>query len=688
MEIPRYNVEILSHCAEFEEKLCKTKQEHEYFINTGKVRSNNIISAEVLSSWIRCRNRGLDPRNILGTILPEIELDMRLKANSMLLDIVSPFLEAIADSIKGTGFRVDIYDSELYLLKEYGDPKLNQSYKHLQSKPGVSRSEVNIGTNAMNLSVLLERPVQLVGPEHYNVALHDYTCTAVPIKDPNGKIEAVINTAGYYWLMHRHTLGMMIALGKSIEYSLYQNRIRQEIEITNGFKEAIIESISDALIVVDNGGRIIAANRRVQELFETGGNIVGYPIELLCGVHNPFSEVLATAEPMVDREILLNVEGKNVRMLGTVRPIMPGELGLQGVIGTFKNMNTTRRMIKKFAGWKAHFTFNDLIGESSEFRQAVRLAKETARIQSNILLQGESGTGKELFAQAIHNGGRNSEGPFVAVNCAAIPSGLLESELFGYEGGAFTGAKKEGQPGKFELADCGTIFLDEINSLPLDMQAKLLRTLQNRTVMRLGGNEEMPINSRIISASNADLWQMVKRGEFREDLFYRINVITVSIPPLREREGDLELLVKYIAHRLSAQLSSDILIDNEAINLMKSYHWPGNVRELENVVERSYVLARTRGMDIITLKDVENYPGIQEITKTDVKMNVKLKNEFQNNLTGLKDLEKEAFQKALEATNGNIAQAAQALGVARNTFYRKIKSYGLGVEHLGKCPRM
>lgn len=656
-------------------KLDLVKHEWQSFISTGRLLSENVISAEVLSSWTRCRNRGLDPYGAPGGVLSEQMLAERIEQNRKLFEVATPFLQTIAENVEGTGFRVDLFDKDLYLLWCYGDQEvLKDSRQKSLARPGTNRSEITSGTNAINLAALLERPVQLIGAEHYKEALQHWTCSAVPIKDEDGKVIAVINAAGYYWLSHQHTLAMVTALGKSIEYNLLQRASRRELEKTNNFNKEIIESISDSLIVVNTDGRITMANKVAKKVMSIDGqDVTGYTAEGLWGCDNPFSAVLKTKQPIVDGEVSFVRGEKVIRLIGTIRPINRNEQELQGVIGTFKEISHTRGMIRNYVGWKAHFCFEDLLGESAEFRQAVRLARETAKIGSHVLIQGESGTGKELFSQAIHQASDNSDGPFVVVNCAAIPSGLLESELFGYEGGAFTGAKKNGQPGKFELADGGSIFLDEINSLPLEMQAKLLRALQNKTVVRVGGSEEIPITAKVIAASNTDLWQMVKRGEFREDLFYRVNVITINIPPLRQRGNDIELLIENIVAKKT--LLPKFTLAESALALMKRYEWPGNIRELENVLERGAVLAKARGSQRVEAEDIASYPGMNRSAAG------KSSEPFPRiGAAELKTVEKEAIQVALSLYKGNISAAAQHLGVARNTLYRKMKRFGIDYQ--------
>lgn len=656
-------------------KVEQLKSEWESFIYTGKLLSQDNISAEVFSSWQRCRNRHLDPYKVPNVRLSEEELSERVRKNRILIEVAAPFLQTIAENVEGSGFRVDLFDVDLYLLWHYGDRQvMEDSERRSLIKLGTCRSELSSGTNAINLAALLEKPVQLIGPEHYNTALQHWTCSAVPIKDENGKVIAVINAAGYYWLIHKHTLGMMTALAQSIEYCMLQKSISQELANVNSFKKEIIESITDAVIVVNSDSRIIMANGVANQFFGFDGrDITGYTIDSIWENGNPFTSVINTGQPVNDREMPFSRQGKTVRLIGTIRPISLDEKKSRNVIGTFKGINDTRGMIRNYVGWKAHFTFDNLVGDNAEFRQAIRLAKETAKMHSNILIQGESGTGKDLFAQAIHNDSSYADGPFVVINCAAIPNGLLESEFFGYEGGAFTGAKKGGQPGKFELAEGGTVFLDEINSLPLDMQAKILRTLQNKTVIRVGGNEEIPVRTRVIAASNTDLWQMVQRGEFREDLFYRINVITIHIPPLRERIDDLAMLIDHIM--MSRDMFPCLEINEDAMAMMRGYHWPGNIRELENVLERSTILVRTKEDKQLTAADILGYPGMQRnkvVTQPFIKNTI-----TRNNSGNLKNMEKDTIKSVLEKNNGNISQAAQLLGISRNTLYRKMKRYGL-----------
>lgn len=678
----RYN-QRFSDWRKVEDKISLVNNEWENFIKTGKA-NDKIVSPEIISSWTRCRDRGLDPYNIPYQFVSEEELNKRVKINERLIEVVNPILVTMKDHLKGSGFRISLLDQDLIILKRYGDPEM---ISKLESGPGTILDEETYGTNAANQAILLKKPVQIFASEHYRASSHNLTGMAVPLAGEDGKIMGVISALGYSWSMNTHTFGMIISLAKSIEYNYLQHSIRTKLETTNNYNKKIIESMSEALIVVDKDGVIALSNKIANSMLSPNSlTIVGSTAEHLWGARNPFSEVLNQGESIIDREITLNSGGRTVRLIGNIRPISYDGTCSQGIIGVLRGMNTTQRIIKNFAGWKANYQFQDLVGESPEMKKAIRLAKETSAIQSSILLLGESGTGKELFAQSIHNAGPWRDGPFVAINCAAIPYSLMESELFGYEGGAFTGAKKGGHPGKFELAESGTVFLDEINSMPLDMQAKILRVLQNKTIIRVGGSDEIPVNVRVISASNTDLWVMVRRGEFREDLLYRINVITIKIPPLRERKEDIEPTVRYIIRRMEERNGIKLCIEQATIDLLKQYNWPGNIRELENVLERGSVLSRARGSDTVTVEDLFDYRDIQEKkgdndTCPGPEADWKTKEEVGR----LKDLEKEAILKSLKLHDGNVANVAKSLEISRNTLYRRIKEFGITVEKNYKC---
>jgi transcriptional regulator with PAS, ATPase and Fis domain len=313
----------------------------------------------------------------------------------------------------------------------------------------------------------------------------------------------------------------------------------------------------------------------------------------------------------------------------------------------------------------AKYEFNQIIGEAFVFNEVKELAEKAAKSHSTIFITGESGTGKELFAHAIHHASLRSHKPFIKINCAAIPENLLESELFGYADGAFTGARKGGKSGKFELADQGTLFLDEIGDMPLSMQSKLLRVLQEMEVERVGGSHPIPIDVRIIAATNAKIEEAVKRGDFRQDLYYRLNIVRLDIPSLRQRKEDIPLLIQRLLEKLNQEFGHIVSeVSHEAMAVLLQHNWPGNVRELENVLERAINVVD--GFKI----ELEHLPYyLKSKGKTKLSMAKLHLKEI------MEDVEKEAIQHGLNLAGGNRYKAAELLGISKSTLYDKLKKY-------------
>jgi transcriptional regulator with PAS, ATPase and Fis domain len=310
----------------------------------------------------------------------------------------------------------------------------------------------------------------------------------------------------------------------------------------------------------------------------------------------------------------------------------------------------------------AQFTFEQILTSNKQMEKLIRSASKAAKGQSTVLIRGESGTGKELFAHAIHNASSRKDGPFVTVNCAAVPEHLLESEFFGYEEGAFTGANRKGKIGKFDLAIGGTLFLDEVGDMSFPLQAKLLRVLQGKEFFRVGGTERIQVDVRIIAATHRPLEDMVRDGQFREDLYYRLNVFSFIIPPLRNRKNDIFLLGEEIIVELNRLNGTAVTgIDPEAQNVMLNYDWPGNVRELRNVLERSMIFAE--------------HGKIKKDDLPDYLLLVAKKESIDRSL--LEKAEESAIQDAMQKTGGNKTRAAQLLGISRSVLYDKLRKYGI-----------
>lgn len=669
---------VLVEWQALQEKIESTKKEWEIFVQGGNLGEHSCIAPEILSSWERCRNRKMNPYDDSMVVLSEKELRKRLDDNKNLIEIIKPIVHEIMDTIKDSGYKIDFYDKDLYLLVRFGKKTNENERRRKELIPGESHKEIHVGTNATNMAALLEKPVQLVAYEHFRTYYHDLTCVGVPIMDKDDKLIGVLSITGYCWPLHKHTMGALISIKRLIEIKL-TNSYRQQIEVPEIISRELLELIEDPVVLVDNDSKIFAVNNIAGTTLLNGwASAVGFTTGTIWGEKDPFWEVLKLKKHLRNKQFVTSSNGKNTVYTYNMNPIIGPNGKCLGAIGTFKDKKINQGCSGNHSASRAYYNFDSIVGNSPAINRVIKLAKETATLDNNVLILGESGTGKELFTQAIHNASTFSAGPFVAVNCSAIPNALLESELFGYEGGSFTGAKKEGAPGKFEMAKGGTIFLDEINSMSLEMQTKLLRVLQNKAIVRIGGNKEIPVNIRIIAAANVDLWELVQKGEFREDLFYRINVILITIPPLRQREGDIDLLIDNILEKMSARVGEIITIDKEARKLLNTYHWPGNVRELENVLERSWVIARTNSSNKITTQEVFEYRGLRMALEGQMECEDRSDIDDEGNDFSKDTLighECQLIRDALSANRGNIKAAAQQLGISRNTIYRKLKKY-------------
>ena len=334
-----------------------------------------------------------------------------------------------------------------------------------------------------------------------------------------------------------------------------------------------------------------------------------------------------------------------------------------GMVAIFKDMQNVYNLVNKYTGRSATYTFDDIVGKSESILKVKEQAKNISSSPSTVLIQGESGTGKELIAQSIHNNSNRRNNCFVAINCGAIPKNLIESELFGYEEGAFTGAKRGGHPGKFELASGGTLFLDEIGEMPLDMQVNLLRVLQEGCITRLGGSKYINVDVRIIAATNKDLKKEVEKGTFREDLYYRISVIPIYVPPLRERNGDIEILIKHFLKAKAIKLGKPIpKIRYNLYDKLTNYTWPGNVREMENYME-----------NIVNMDGNTSFRfGTEALEEKQIS---KRTNVLEYNMCSLEEWEEKAIFNCIDKCNGNITKASKILGINRSTLYSKINKY-------------
>jgi len=648
------------------------------------VVDTRLVRPAVALSWQRCRDLHLDPHASLPFPDTARELERRIDEKENLIDIARPFMRDMGNLLSGSDFQIVLTDENGLLLEVVGDHHTQFRMRDAQLCPGANWNESTRGTNAIGTALVERAPVQISSWEHFREENHFLTCSAAPICDVDGRVIGVLDVSGDCRQMNPHTLGMVIAVVRAIENQLRLDRAKYELQVMARFSNLVMRRASDGLLAINQHGIVLDINAR-------GGQILGINPALAKGAtldrlnlsSSPLLQVLQKGEEYENLQIVLDKSGKEVE--STASPVRDEMGNIVGAVAFFRD--TLRRTVtgKREPVFHSHrASFDDLVGESSAIQTAKEWATLASTCNSTVLLLGESGTGKELFASAIHRASSRSQSPFMAINCAAMPETLIESELFGYMDGSFTGAKKGGQAGKFELANGGTIFLDEIGEMSPAMQAKLLRVLQERTVQRIGSSHETNVDIRVIAATHRDLSRDVAEGRFREDLYYRIAVLEVRIPALRERIEDLPPLARCLMRRICMRLDRPPLdISSDCLRKLATYGWPGNVRELENVLERAVVSCRnstyleTEGLQLPVAaphRVREDEPSPQQaITKHVCSAGAQ-------NPRLLRDVERTAIIEALNACNGNIKKTAARLGIARNTLYRKMEEYGLTTE--------
>jgi len=629
----------------------------------GATITKELVRPEIYDAWTRCRALGVDPWQKLAPLkLKGNELQKHLARHRDLIETSRPVMETLARFVSGSGFVIVLADQGGILLEVLGDAPVMESVKRGNFCPGADWSEAGAGSNGIGTSLTLGRPIQIFGYEHYCRCSHKWTCSGAPIYSPDGVLIGALNMTGSEEKVHPHTLGMVVGAAEAIQNQLKTSHALKAAEVANNYKDAIMESMSEALLAVDQEGTITHVNQAALNIFKIPKEkLLLRKMEEVFGELNRPLLSAVESKTLTDREIdIVTVSGK-IRCTVTVRAISSGD----GVVVVLNEISRVRKLANRMTGATAKLSFADIVGESDRIREAMRLAKTVAETDSNVLLTGESGTGKDVFAQAIHNASSRRKGPFVAVNCASIPRELIASEFFGYDEGAFTGARKGGNPGKFELAEGGTLFLDEIGEMPLELQAMLLRALEERAITRIGGKEVIPVNVRIITATNKDLRAEVKTGQFRQDLFYRLNVFSIRLPALNERATDLRLLGENFLEKFCAKYGKKLAeIDEEVWQALSTYSWPGNVRELQNLLERLVATSREHKITADLLPD-------------EIKQATKYRQLPAGGNLSVEDFEKNLLLNLLEEHHGNLTQVARAMGIARTTLYRKLNKYGI-----------
>ncbi|QKG85013.1 PAS domain S-box protein [Kroppenstedtia pulmonis] len=463
-----------------------------------------------------------------------------------------------------------------------------------------------------------------------------------------------------------------------IPFSKIAQVLLQQWKICMAYYETLLQAVDDAITAVDREGNIVSWNPKSEKIFQCSHDeILGKPITDFFEKYS--LEIMSTLEEGTGVMRKYHRPRSNMNVLINSLPVMINQSVIGGIsverditdlVKLNDELSTTtaylRDLENKIDNKEQRDPFHRIKGRSHSLRNAVELAEKVASTDVSVLITGESGVGKELFASAIHKTSPRGEGPFIDINCGAIPASLFESELFGYEKGAFTGANKEGKKGKMDAAKGGTLFLDEIGELPLDLQVKLLRVIQEKQFYRIGGNQSIPFDARIVAATNRDLEQMIRDGLFREDLYYRLNVVSIPIPPLRERMEDIPELIQFSLVEFSAKYSKPIPdIDPEVMYLFLHHDWAGNIRQLRNTIERIMILADEEviipeHLPAVFMKNSQH--AISHIPAPE---------------NGATDSEEVQIRNTLKQTYGNKSAAAKLLGISRATLYNKLKKYNI-----------
>jgi transcriptional regulator with PAS, ATPase and Fis domain len=494
-------------------------------------------------------------------------------------------------------------------------------------------------------------------------------CAVVPLRDPGARRVLVVEQGGAEAPLHTSDLEQLTVFGSLVGAALARARSSMALRQAAARDAATLAAIRDGIITLDAQGRVLALNQAAARLLRVGASaVLGSRLRDFATLA-PLAEALGSGKPLTD-EVLSLPHGDILVRSQTYEG---------GVVATLQELATAQRLAHRLVGSPARFTFEELIGRAPVFLACLEDARRAACSDVPLLITGESGTGKEMLAQAIHRASPRAGAPFVGINVAAFPRELLESELFGYERGAFTGARAGGNPGKFELADRGTLLLDEIGDMPLEMQTRLLRVLQERAVQRLGGTRDIPITARLIATTHRDMEAAVEEGAFRLDLFHRLRVVHLRLPSLRERREDIPLLVEHHLRRQASRLGRPLRVAPHVMEALLRYDWPGNVRELANLLE-GVVSLLPEDQDVIARVPPAIERALQRERPHAPASSRGCCPGPDEPVLPFDEVERRVFEHALKRCDGNVARAAKALGVAKGTFYSKIRRYGLLVS--------
>ncbi len=620
------------------EQLRTVQEAKQHLILTGESRGG--VRTQIARSWQRSLHHGVQPgltsapTSLQGSVLAAARSDYHL-----LLEAARPLLTELETLIRGSGQVILLCDAAARILLACGDREGRRATEPINLGPGANWSEAAAGTNAMGLALTEKRPVLVLANEHFCSGWEHWSCAATPIRDPiTGVPVGILDISGAYRVLNEHSLAAVVAAARAIEGRLQQAHLTAQHRLFATFADLVVTS-GAAVLAIDAGGRLLRATPGAEPLL--AGDPPGPVPEFACLL----AAVLASGRTESQR-----LSGAGALFEVTCKPVTDqgAPVGAIALVRPCQVQPPPPPAAAPLSGF---------VGSHPEIVRVLDRAARAARSDVTVLITGETGTGKEVLAGALHAASSRVRGPFVAVNCGALPPTLAASELFGYDAGAFTGAARRGSAGKVAAAQGGTLFLDEVGELPPDVQVMLLRLLQEKEVVRVGGQRPAVVDVRVIAATNRDLEAMVAAGQFRADLYYRLNVVRLHLPPLRERRDDIPLLVR---HALALEGEPHHPVPPEVLARLHAYDWPGNVRELFNLVRQALVMA-------------EPLDAQWPASRLPIPLAVSAP-------APSPDPEREAVLAALTQTGGNVAAAARRLGVGRSTLYRKIHELGICLE--------
>lgn len=636
------------------------------------------VRTEILDSWRRSQGSA-DPFAQESTILSRQKLKEILAENTLLIRIAYPYLLDFYRLLYKSDYQILLTDANGVQLKCItGNQQLCEMSEEAQVTDGCIFSEETNGTNGVSLCLKEKRPMLVYGPEHYRYMFQNFVCYASPINAPSGNLIGCICIMGS---VENYRPDMMNTLRIAV------NGIEKELKLTqsNNILTTMLDMFNRGVLFIGSDHRIIQYNAAAKKILNIRDIALHSPLESVIR-----RESVPEAVWNLDREIdsmectLLTEQNAPIHVNVSVKPPSGEMPGADASLLILDSQESAHGLTARIAGYRAQYTFDSIIGDSEEMQKLKTLGYIAADSASNVLLFGESGTGKELFAQSIHNGGSRRDGPFVAINCGSLPKDLIESELFGYESGSFSGSMAGGNPGKFELAAGGTLFLDEIGSMPLEAQAALLRVLQTHEVTRLGGKIARTVDVRIIAATNINLLHAVQNHTFRNDLYYRLNVLNVTLPPLRGHTADILPLamhfLKVYGQKTKKQISG---FHPESIRALLAYHWPGNIRELENIIERTVNITPHSVIQLSDLPDeiVHYYYTSRYERRFDdtheAPLSVAAETGDTDEPLSPEIREYNLIIQALQKTHGYTKTTAALLDMPLSTLYRKMQKYNI-----------